>query len=471
MVSLGVRFTAGHYHATPWEANVNEGRVEWPPSPWRLLRALVAAAHRTGVREADEFPGLVGKLGAALPVYRLPPAAVGQSRHYMPLGVKRPGPKVDTGLVYDTFLVVDPSEELVVQWPTVQLEPAEIDLLSRSLKALSYLGRRESWVEVALTEPVMSNCGPGTGDGEAVLLLAPHRDLSPDELLAGLSETTGDMQARGDRVPPGTTWVVYRRPPLVTAPPAPPPGDSSRVRVVRLALIGRPAPPITDTLIIGDLTRRAALSRYGHLTGGETSSILSGKEASGEPLTGHRHAFYLPVDDDGDGFIDHILVVARDGFTAPEERALAAIAALYGRGGARYPVRYVDSGTDLKLAGRWAGPASSWGTVTPFVLSRHPKLRGRAGQKRWVDSPEEQLRRALREQDLPWRPDQVLVELSTGSDDAPGGWPWPAFHRRRAGQTGVAVFGARLHFAEPVEGPIALGFGAHFGLGLFAPMG
>lgn len=27
----------------------------------------------------------------------------------------------------------------------------------------------------------------------------------------------------------------------------------------------------------------------------------------------------------------------------------------------------------------------------------------------------------------------------------------------------------RLHFDEPVDGPIALGFGCHFGLGLFRP--
>lgn len=28
----------------------------------------------------------------------------------------------------------------------------------------------------------------------------------------------------------------------------------------------------------------------------------------------------------------------------------------------------------------------------------------------------------------------------------------------------------RLTFSEPVQGPLALGFGCHFGLGLFAPI-
>ena len=32
----------GRYHANPWDRAVNEGASEWPPSPWRILRALVA---------------------------------------------------------------------------------------------------------------------------------------------------------------------------------------------------------------------------------------------------------------------------------------------------------------------------------------------------------------------------------------------------------------------------------------------
>ena len=47
MVAIGIRFTAGRYSATPWGHQVNEGLIEWPPSPWRLLRALVAVWHRT----------------------------------------------------------------------------------------------------------------------------------------------------------------------------------------------------------------------------------------------------------------------------------------------------------------------------------------------------------------------------------------------------------------------------------------
>ena len=46
-VTLKLTFPGGRYHATPWGRHVNEGVPEWPPSPWRLLRALVAVWKRT----------------------------------------------------------------------------------------------------------------------------------------------------------------------------------------------------------------------------------------------------------------------------------------------------------------------------------------------------------------------------------------------------------------------------------------
>ena len=38
-ITIKLTFPGGRYHATPWGRHVNEGVPEWPPSPWRLLRA------------------------------------------------------------------------------------------------------------------------------------------------------------------------------------------------------------------------------------------------------------------------------------------------------------------------------------------------------------------------------------------------------------------------------------------------
>ncbi|HFQ89125.1 MAG TPA: type I-U CRISPR-associated protein Cas5/Cas6, partial [Desulfobulbus sp.] len=54
MLAIGFRFIAGRYHATPWGRHVNEAAVEWPPSPWRIVRALAATWHRKLDREQQQ---------------------------------------------------------------------------------------------------------------------------------------------------------------------------------------------------------------------------------------------------------------------------------------------------------------------------------------------------------------------------------------------------------------------------------
>ena len=60
---------------------------------------------------------------------------------------------------------------------------------------------------------------------------------------------------------------------------------------------------------------------------GFASRVFSGKDGSGRPLRDdHDHAFYLPTDEDGDGRLDHLTVVALGGFPPDEIRALALFA-------------------------------------------------------------------------------------------------------------------------------------------------
>lgn len=86
MVGLAIRFDLGRYHANPWAAHVNEAMTEWPPSPWRLIRALYAVA-RTNVQLAGEISAidraLRGLVAGPLPVFELPPSSDAHTRHYM----------------------------------------------------------------------------------------------------------------------------------------------------------------------------------------------------------------------------------------------------------------------------------------------------------------------------------------------------------------------------------------------------
>jgi len=84
MIAVAFRFTAGRFHATPWARHVNEGVPEWPPAPWRILRALVAVWKRTRPDIAEErVKGFLDKL-VAPPHFHLPPATHAHTRHFMP---------------------------------------------------------------------------------------------------------------------------------------------------------------------------------------------------------------------------------------------------------------------------------------------------------------------------------------------------------------------------------------------------
>lgn len=115
MVVIRLRFPGGRYHATPWDSHVNEGRVEWPPSPWRLLRGLVSVGFTT--QSWSEVPetakSLLKKLADKPPSYSLPVVTPAHNRHYMPLG-KFKNKVEQTTLVWDTWLNISKEEAVYV---------------------------------------------------------------------------------------------------------------------------------------------------------------------------------------------------------------------------------------------------------------------------------------------------------------------------------------------------------------------
>ena len=226
-----------------------------------------------------------------------------------------------------------------------------------------------------------------------------------------------------------------------------------RAEVVRLALSGRLLPPVGDTLRWGDVARRAAMSRYGRLNSGRTSPALSGKGLGGEPLRGHRHTFYLPTDEDGDGRLDHITLVTPCGLDATELAAVASIDAL-SLGGMRLEVRVsvesVGAFGDFRDVLAIFGTSSSWRSLTPYVLPRHVKFRGSRdarGLRRMVDGPEDQVEREVSAR-WPEGPRLVRVErmdvrepihpMMSGSTE--GLLPFEFFRHRNTGSNGGGAF-------------------------------
>src|ERR1035441_2129364 len=101
---LAIRFPLGRYHANPWDRAVNEGASEWPPSPWRLLRALVGTWHTRWPELPAPGPAALPAPLAAPPSYQTPRATAGHSRHYLPDLEHRKGEPGRTDLTLDPFL-------------------------------------------------------------------------------------------------------------------------------------------------------------------------------------------------------------------------------------------------------------------------------------------------------------------------------------------------------------------------------
>ncbi len=493
MISLSLRFIAGRYHATPWGRHVNEGVPEWPPSPWRLLRALVATWKRT----LPDVPGeRVARLLTALadpPEMLLPPAAPAHSRHYMPWFKKGPD---DRTLIFDTFVAVDRTTPVILAWPQAALSADDLTLLEQLITRLPYLGRAESWCEGRLTHPPgQANCIPLGDDAavpansEPVQVLVPA-PAEPAALLESLQIETGDVRDRQRRLePPGSRRVLYAREALALAAHLPRRsmmGTGPVVHAARYALDGKPLPRLIDAVDVGDLARRAAMSQYGRSSRQPMSPQFMGRQTDGALLRDHRHAFYLPTDENGDGRIDHLTVYAPSGLESLERAALGQMQLRWGAGESgrsREGVRLLLLGflgkDDLPAHSPVFGPDTIWDSLTPYVLPRYPKTYRTGAPKpnqrgEQMDGPEDQVRRewTLRRAQDPSLPELLAVQRLDRCHLKGTTLRWLQFRRWRSrggGATSGFAFGLRLQFAGPLEGPVVLGYGCHYGLGQFRP--
>ena len=249
--------------------------------------------------------------------------------------------------------------------------------------------------------------------------------------------------------------------------------------VVRLGLSGKVLPLATDTLLWGDLARASVMSRYGRQNDGAMSPALAGKDLTGKPLKGHRHAFYLPTDEDGDGRLDHLTVWIPGGMGVKEFGAIVSLNSLYaGDSMSELELSYAGHGTesDFEKTSPLFGASTTWRSLTPYVLPRHVKYRGTPSSRRIIDSPEEQIKGEVvaRFTDGPELASIAVIDCQTPTTPLAAGHfagfrPHQFFRHRRAGSSGGGAFNFVLQFTEPVRGPLVLGFGCHFGLGLFAP--
>jgi len=318
----------------------------------------------------------------------------------------------------------------------------------------------------------------------------------PAKLVDALTLDTSDYQRFGWSRPPASRDLVYLRRPLTPTTrarrrTAATEDDSARYTVARFVLAGRPRPRIEDAVKVGELMRLAALAQFGWTTDKATGrrrprapSVISGRDAEGRPLREpeHRHAFWLPEDADADGEIDHLVVYAEAGFDREVRRKLDLLTKLWvasperlsaddeidltmeARQEWRLALEGFGRPKDFCKSSRLLDRSKGWESVTPFLAAGHLKAGGH---------PAEILRLLARRRVLGTsNSTEVGIEV-LGERSIRGNARRPIhFHRfrSRGGEKQADTLGTflRLNFSEPVEGPLALGYGCHFGLGLFS---
>lgn len=398
---------------------------------------------------------------------------------------------------------MSPEDELIVSWPEIDIDVTGYRLFDELLSGLAYLGRAESWVEARRIDQWHGeyDCMPGdnaldvtTGEvGEVVPLFCPQTlaayvglrehwqqgnvakegkvkakgkkggPILPESWLDAVSLETSELQATGWSQPPAAKRVFYRRPsnclqPAATTVVSRTTKDQLPITTVRFALYGKPLPRMEDAVKIGELARIALM----HLTEkhlGQIPAILSGHDLP--EANRHEHAFFLP-EPNGQGRIDHLLIHAPGGIEPKHLRAIQKLNRLFTRDGSEWQVMYEGSG-DIEVfsdVSHYAGNSHVWRSVTPYLRPWYIKKNF---------GLVEQIRRECRLRSMPEPTEiKVLPEVILGSIPLRS----VHFHRFRGkrGLTQPDTIGSLVEivFSEPLAGPLALGFGCHYGLGLFA---
>ena len=504
-IFLRQTFPLGRFHANPWRTFPFEDPYgEWPPSPWRLLRAILARSHQ--YERENDIPceawrnALVEAFCKSTFSWGLPSFSwrgPGLSQ-YQPADFSFDPPgwkaqKVNAKKVYrptlarDNFWVVGRSKAVsdtsIVWWilkgdAWSKVHPG---LLDACLHRMTYFGRAEAITEIQRTEKLSNDT-----EVNCILEQVPSSVSAPvlvpiqDATLSQVQAVTDDPSVANSTVPPGARWMYAKRP---AKPPMKLPRSRPQInqptRLVQFA-VGTRVSPSPDSIVVMTQRFRGRVIRT-FLAGSwqrastaqrEAARLLTGKEVDGSPLRDHRHLHtrFGVLFDQETGKTSRLLVWRDQPFTDKELCAILNAAEQelplsFAKAGAKDPwtVRLVPLDSLVPPPAGFGDKAHSyWRTTTPYVPPRH--VYGRKGRIKPGESLEEQIRLELTRQG--YDATRMSITVDKGSAE------WTRVHRSRRDRndqtnTHRRGYNVRLRFDMPVRGPISLGNSSHFGLGLF----
>lgn len=473
--TLAVTFPLGRYHATRWDGGANTSDVEWPPSPWRVLRAIVATWYaRWPDLPAETMDRILATLGTP-DAYSTPPVRPGSTRHYMPDLKHNRGETGNTDLVLDTFLAVPPGRPLMINW-RADLSAEDRATLGKLVELMPYLGRSESLCLALLREddPVPDETwwrlGESGPEVRQVELLAP--DGAPER--SALEATTVATRKANRLIPVGSRRVTYGM-----RVPEQEPGVAviqrrESITCLRFDLSSSVPVRARNGVLIADALHAALSQRLTQTAVDPAAAAFVGRTAEGGPRQArhdHAHIFALPAVSAAflraseplssvyvwaPGGIPDLVV----GTIQRRIRKLWTHRNLEGEMASQFLLSAGSGSADELLPG-FASTATEWVSVTPYLPVRHQKRRQTPGEHVTSDLEFECMYRNIRA--------PVSVELVDAPEHRR---EIIQFRRRRASEPmseqrrGIYL---RLRFDRPVGGPLLLGQLSHFGFGLFRP--
>jgi CRISPR-associated protein Csb2 len=446
MFALEVEYLLGRAFSSKFG---DESEPEWPPAPERLFSAMAAAYFENGAgtdeREALEWlercgpPRIrAGEPGEPMKVQAFVPTNYVGDR-VPALRDKRPR----------FFPVQGPSDAKVsFVWPEIEPTQTIRDALASLAERTTSLGRACSlvWMRLSDDPPGDDTYIPDERGKWVLGVPAPGRLEELRELYAA------------NRRPTAGALVAYRRQEDLAEVK---PEKSGFGHIVFLKRTSGPGLPVDAALSATDAARTALISLAGRA--GPVPDLLHGHHERMHcaviaiPFAGHKY---------GDGHLLGLGVVLPGSATADERRAVVSVCAELAERGLHIPgvgnweLEPADAFSSVvqMRTQTWTGPAVTWRTVTPILLDRFPKKKG--------PTVEDILRTACKRIGLP---EPALIEHGVYSELA-GVPPVPAFRLQRK-QDERARWGvhASITFSQPVKGPVLLGAGRYFGLGLLRP--
>ena len=486
--TVEIDFPLGRYHATPWDAGANSGYVEWPPAPWRVMRALLAVAHARFI-DVDDTVALLGRLGNPS-AFESAPITTGSTRHYMPDIKHRSGDRGGTDLVIDSYVSIQQRSsvpDLQIHWDA-DLNGDELKLLSELVENLPYLGRSESVCEALVAEqsaqPDSSWWRIGAVGDRVETIDVLGAEGTPSRVDLEATPTSVRTKLRSV-YPPGTRLIGYGRNRFKLSSfrsamvPRSPSVRGAPIACVRFELHGSAPVRMRDFLMPTDVAHSSVRSALDALNDDSEVSAIIGKVGQDPRQQGHDHLHVapLPLDLDGQRFggacaISSLVLWTPRGMSPEAVAQICRLGRLWTSDRITensFPTQTLlvaglggISDVAPEIVAKDAG-STSWISATPYFPVRHRKRRS---VRDWIEIDINK--------ELGYRAATAGVEVVDVylDDDRATVSDLVHFRRRRLREKRDNTrqgFSVKVTVSKPVTGPLMLGQLSHFGAGLFVP--